>query len=184
MNLTESFCYLKGNFGEKKLGYFSEGAYKLLNEETCLVTKENELCVHRWHKILAHRNLGDVKKMSQLGITFQQCSCNDICDACVRGKMSRSTFPKQSETKRDRLECIVSDICGPMPTESVGKSRYFVTFIDEFSGYTEIEFMKTKSELPDKAIQFIEKLKTQIGEKPKIFRSDRGGEYLIEKFQN
>lgn len=61
-------------------------------------------------------------------------------------------------------------MCGPMQTETVGKSRYFATFIDVCSGYTEVEFLRTKAELPEKSIQFIEKPKTQLGLKPKIFR--------------
>jgi hypothetical protein len=132
------------------------------------VAKIEELCVHDYHKILAHRNSNDVKRMSLYGIKFKKCTCSDLCDACVKGKMSRSPFPKQSETERDRFECIVSDICGPLQTESLGKSKYFVTFIDSYSRYTEIEFMKTRDELPEKAMQFIEKLKTQFGQKPKI----------------
>ena len=97
--------------------------------------------------------------------------------------MCRTPFPKLAEKMKSRLDCIVSDVCGPMQTESIGKSRYFATFIDVFSGYTEVEFLRTKDELPEKAIQFIEKLKTQLGFKPKIFRSDRGGEYFNKKLQ-
>lgn len=43
--------------------------------------------------------------------------------------------------------------------------------------------MRSKNEVADKAISYIEKLKTQLGRKPKVFRSDRGGEYMCEKFQ-
>ena len=29
-------------------------------------------------------------------------------------------------------EMVYSDVCGPMPTESIGGNRYFVTFIDDY----------------------------------------------------
>jgi hypothetical protein len=102
----------------------------------------------------------------------------------MRGKMSRLPFPKVAEKKFDRLECIVSDICGPFQTESIGKSRYLAVFIDMYSGYTEVEFLRTRDELPDKAIEYIERMKTQLGKTIKIFRSDRAKEYLCDKLQS
>ena len=47
-----------------------------------------------------------------------------------------------------------------------------------------MKFLRTKNEVAEKAIDFFEKMKTQIGRKPKVFRSDRGGEYMCEKFQS
>jgi hypothetical protein len=102
----------------------------------------------------------------------------------MRGKMSRTPFPKASEKKYKHLECVVSDICGPFSTESIGKSKYFATFIDVHSGFTKVVFLRTRDELPDKAIEFIEEMKTQFGKTIQIFRSDRGTEYLGEKLQS
>lgn len=55
------------------------------------------------------------------------------------------------------------------------------TFIVNIQRYI---FLRNKNEVAEKAINYIEKLKTQIGRKPKVFRSDRGGEYMCEKFQS
>lgn len=99
----------------------------------------------------------------------------------MRGKMSKLPFSKVLENIKQLFDCIVSDVCGPMRTASVGKSSYFITFID---AYTEVEFLRTKDEAAQKTVEFIEKLKTQLGKKPKIFRSDRGGEYLNDYLQN
>lgn len=98
--------------------------------------------------------------------------------------MSRKSFPKSAEKKTRRFECVVSDVCGPMQTESAGRSKYLITFTDLFSGYTEVGFMRSKDETPDKVIEFVEKVKTQFEEKPKVFRSDRGGEYTNHRLQN
>lgn len=71
-----------------------------------------------------------------------------------------------------------------MQVESVSKKKYFVTFIDAHSKYTEVFFLREKSEVPKVAMEYIEKLKTQFGRKPKIFRTDRGTEYINERLQS
>ena len=81
------------------------------------------------------------------------------------------------------MDLVVSDVCGPMQTETIGKKRYFVTFIDAHSRYCEVKFIRNKSDVTEETIQFVERMKTQLRLKPKIFRTDRGGEYLDEKLQ-
>ena len=54
----------------------------------------------------------------------------------------------------ERLQLIHSDVCGPMQTQSVGGNRYFVTFIDDYSRYTVVYFIKKKSEVFEKFKEF------------------------------
>lgn len=184
VNFHKSDCYLKTNLGSFLIGKYQNGGYGIVQPQIkCAVSQSPTLCVHEWHRRLAHRHLGDIKKMSAVGIKFKACDCSDICDACIKGKMSRLPFPQFADKTKARLECIVSDLCGPLQVESIGKSKYFMTFTDLFSGFTEVAFLRSKSEAPQVAIQFIEKIKTQFHQKPKIFRSDRGGEYLNHQLQ-
>lgn len=177
-------CFLSGNFGTYAIANHANGIYHVsLLHDSLIANHVNTECVHVWYRRLAHRNLNDVRKMRRIGIEFKPCDCNDVCEDCLTGKMSRSSFPHAADKKQERLECIVSDIC-EMPVESVGRSRYFITFTDLFSGYIEIDFLRKKSEAIEKSIHFIEKMKTQFNAKPKNFRSDRGGEYLSNKFQD
>ena len=55
-----------------------------------------------------------------------------------------------------KLERIHSDVCGPMPTESFGEKKYFVTFIDDFSRCCKVYFMRHKSEVLDKFKEYNE----------------------------
>ena len=50
------------------------------------------------------------------------------------------TFPKASKSQVvDACGSIIhSGVCGPMPVNSIGGSRYFVTFIDNCSKYIHI----------------------------------------------
>ena len=47
-----------------------------------------------------------------------------------------------------------SKLVGPMQTTSIGKSTYFMTFIDDFSRRTWVYFLKNKSEAFDKFVEF------------------------------
>lgn len=185
VNFSKYGCHLNGGGASHKIGQYSNGVYELLQPKFHRAAAvRTTLCVHEWHRRLAHRHLGDVKKLSDTGIKFKSCKCSDLCDACIKGKMSRKPFPQVAEKKTERLQCIVSDLCGPMQVESVGKSKYFITFTDLFSGYTETNFMRSKDETTEKVIQFVEKLKTALNDKPKIFRSDRGKEYMNHRLQS
>lgn len=58
-----------------------------------------------------------------------------------------------------------------------------MTFTDLYSKYTKVYYIREKSEVPRVSIEYIEMLKTQFGEKPKVFRTDRGTEFVNSKLQ-
>ncbi len=65
-----------------------------------------------------------------------------------------------------------SDVLGPMQTESQDGNRYVVSFVDSFSRFVAVYFLKNKSETLDKVKQFV----ADYGA-PKVFVTDNGGEY-------
>ena len=73
---------------------------------------------------------------------------------------------------------IHSDISGPMPTTSMNGSRYFLTFIDDFSRYTWVFFIKKKSEVLEKFTELKALIENASGKKIKILRSDNDREYV------
>lgn len=79
------------------------------------------------------------------------------------------------------MDCVVSDVAGPFQMESLGGKRYFVTFTDVFSHHSTVFLMRSKSEVFDKMVQYVERMKTQLNRTPKVIRSDRAKEYLSEK---
>ena len=58
------------------------------------------------------------------------------CEPCALAKMHRLSFPKLSYNRSQKpMELIHSDLCGPMHIQSQGGSRYFLTFIDDYTRY-------------------------------------------------
>ena len=80
------------------------------------------------------------------------------------------------------LELIHSDIAGPFPNMSMIQSKYELTFIDDFSRYCWVHFLKHKSEFFDLLKVFRALVENQYGRRLKILRSDNGGEYVKFEF--
>lgn len=53
------------------------------------------------------------------------------------------------------LECVFTDLVGPMRHQSLVNSRYFVTLLDDFSGYSLVCFITCKSEAGERLIDMI-----------------------------
>ena len=109
-----------------------------------------------------------------------------ICPACVFGKATRSVIPKQRTSPRALhcLDLVHSDVCGPLEVQSVGGSRYFITFVDDHSNWVVVYTMRNKSEAFAKYKLFEKFAETHTGRKVKVLRTDRGGEYLSTQFKS
>ncbi|WVZ53456.1 hypothetical protein U9M48_004396 [Paspalum notatum var. saurae] len=70
---------------------------------------------------------------------------NSVCDACQQAKSHQLPYHKSTSISSHPLELIFSDVWGPAP-DSVGKYKYYVSFVYDFSKFTWIYLLKFKSE--------------------------------------
>ena len=82
-----------------------------------------------------------VEGMSNFSLDF------DLCEHCVYGKKNRVSFPSGAKRAKHILELVHSDVFGPVKVPSLGKSMYYVSFIDDFSRNTWTYFLKKKTEV-------------------------------------
>eukprot|EP00253_Pinus_taeda_P026116 PITA_26116 len=95
----------------------------------------------------------------------------------LHGKgMNRVNFPSGGKRTKQILELVHSDVFGPVKVPSLGKSVYYVSFIDDFSRNTWIYFLKKKSEVFDRFKEFKALVENQTEKKIKVLRTDNGGE--------
>ncbi|EOY16575.1 Uncharacterized protein TCM_035373 [Theobroma cacao] len=74
-----------------------------------------------------------------------------IYSTWMHGKQSWMPFPLSSSWRAgDKLQLVHSDVGGPVNTASLNGSIYYVIFIDDFSRYYWIYFLKNKSEVFEK----------------------------------
>jgi hypothetical protein len=62
--------------------------------------------------------------------------------------------------------------------KSIGERKYFVSFVDDFTGLVHVELMEKKSDVPALFMNFYNLTKVQMGKEIKKIRLDGGGEYL------
>lgn len=75
------------------------------------------------------------------------------------------------------LDLVHTDLCGPMQTMTPNGKRYYLTMIDDYSRYTEVYFLRNKSEAVEHIRRYIRYVKNKFGKAPNVIRSDNGREY-------
>ena len=82
----------------------------------------------------------------------------------------------------DIFDLIHFDIWEPSSVSSIGGSRYFVIFVDNYSRYSWIFDMKYGSELLQVYSNFAKMVETQFSKCIKIFRFDNALKYIQYAF--
>jgi hypothetical protein len=58
-----------------------------------------------------------------------------VCDTCQQAKSHQLPFSSSINNSKFLLDLIYSDVFGPAP-DSVGRKKYYVSFINEFIKFT------------------------------------------------
>eukprot|EP00795_Rhopilema_esculentum_P007998 gene7998-biopygen1703 len=142
-----------------------------------------------WHQRLGHINrkqlLESVKKKLIKGVAIQGNDELNFCTGCAESKMSRKPFKSTEGIKTSRkLQIVHSDVCGPMSIQSFSGKRYFVTFIDDYSRCVKVYFIRKKSEVLKRFKEFEASATNEAACKIGTLRTDNGGEYVSNDFEN
>ncbi|CUA78310.1 Retrovirus-related Pol polyprotein from transposon TNT 1-94 [Rhizoctonia solani] len=117
--------------------------------------------------------------------TIDESPKDYFCEACIQAKQHKAPFSKESETKYMQVgELVVSDIWGPSQVQSLQGNAYFCVFIDAFSRFSAVYFMKSNKETREHYKSFEALIRTQTGNSIKRFRSDEGKEYVNQEFKS
>ncbi|KAL0391272.1 UNVERIFIED_CONTAM: Copia protein [Sesamum latifolium] len=100
----------------------------------------------------------------------------------MAGKACRKPFGKAKRATHP-LELVHSNICGPMNVRARHGAFYFLTFIDDYSRYGSVYLLSHRSEALDCFKRFLAEVENQREVNLKVFRTDRGREYLSEQFK-
>ncbi|CAK9827482.1 Retrovirus-related Pol polyprotein from transposon TNT 1-94 [Anthophora retusa] len=158
------------------------------NTEEVATAQESMSTLQKWHYKFGHLNERDLRDLVRHEKVYGVKCKNDekfpTCEICIKGKQSQMPFPTSNSVSTELLDLIHTDICGPMRCESLGGSKYFATFIDNKSKWCEVYFLKERSEVFDKFLEFKSKVEKQTERKIKVLRSDNGREYCSRKFED
>jgi len=141
-----------------------------------------------WHRKMGHLNVHDLVKCHRdkgvRGLNLKNPTDTFTCEICARGKMTRTPFPKSEPRNSKKLQIIHSDVCGPMRVESIGKARYIVTFVDDYSRWCEIRLIKQKDEVLTAFKNFKTMAEALHGKRILFLQMDNGKEYINAAFDD
>jgi hypothetical protein len=149
---------------------------------------------HEFHHSMGHLLVPNPEAIYRDGQTVPSMPSGFDCSICHASK-STHRRPKRRSTCRSvkPFEVIHSDLSGQFSHKSLSGAQYYISFIDEATGFAWVRFLKLKSDAAQTIIDFIEQINTQFGIHPKhvdissiikVFKSDNGGEYIVTKLQD
>ena len=184
VELSKESCAITENGEEVMTGKTKEDFWVMELDIVC--PKKTKACLvqtlKKWHERLGHQNKQQVKNiLKKFGIEYQ--NEDYFCEACVNGKQTRLPFPSTGTKSTYPGEIVHSDVC-EMDKSTLGGSRYYVIFKDDYSHYRVAYTLKHKNEVQDKLKIYLQLIKNQTGNLVKVLRSDRGKEYMNGTVKN
>lgn len=186
VQFTNGGCEIYNKSGELVgIASLINGVYKLRQPEALMAAVMDSSDI--WHRRLGHVNSNYLNKMQDAveGLTLDRKTdiTKSSCVVCCEGKQSRLPFPNNNNRSNELIHTIHTDICGPF-SPSLGGSRYYILFVDDYSRMVYVYFIKQKSEAFACFQKYKAMVENQLNRKIKILRSDNGKEYCNKDFDN
>lgn len=132
-----------------------------------------------WHFRLGHASNSYIHTLAK---SFPLISCNTNnmkpCDSWHFAKHKKFTFPTSITHTHAPFDILHADLWGPFATESIHGHKYFLTIVYDFSRFTCVIFLKTKTENKQSIIHFIGSLENQFNTTFKCLKFDNGTKFL------
>lgn len=91
-----------------------------------------------------------------------------VCEMCRLGKSHWLPFNSREKVSTKPEEVFHTDVCGPMSVEPPGGANYFLTFVDDATGYRHVYFLRHKSDVFEKFKVFERLIVNKFGRSMKI----------------
>ncbi|GFW51545.1 retrovirus-related Pol polyprotein from transposon TNT 1-94 [Trichonephila clavipes] len=142
-----------------------------------------------WHQRFCHVNNDYLVKTSKNDSVKGLPRLNDNgkthCIPCKLAKSKRVSFKKTGAVRSKRsLELLHMDLCGPMPTESQGGNKYFLSIIDDYSRKVTVFPIRNKSDVFHTFIRFQKRAERFLSKKVITVRTDGGLEFCNKDMDN
>src|SRR5262249_38915233 len=107
-----------------------------------------------WHQSLGHLNSQKLQFFVRNNLLLASSNNVSPCSSCILGKLSRLSLALIEHTSNAHFKIIHSDVWGPAPVLSSMGCCFFVLFIDDFTRFTWIYFLKHKSDVSEIFLNF------------------------------
>ncbi|CAB4272913.1 unnamed protein product [Prunus armeniaca] len=136
-----------------------------------------------WHSRLGHISFSCLRYMFNKRLLDQsKIDKEPCCVTCRLAKQPALPFNNSTTSSSAPFDLMHSDIWGKAPISSMGGALYYVLFVDDYSRYTWIYILRSRSDFLKIYIEFSTMIQTQFSKTIKVFRSDSGGVYISTSF--
>ena len=149
------------------------------NTDYSIFVASTKIGVALWHHRLGHMSEKGMQILHSRKLLpdLKQVSLEFI-ENCVYGKHKRVRFLRVGKQKKsEKLELVHTDVWGPAQVQSLGGSRYYVTFIDDATRKTWVYCIRQKYDVFDTFKKWKALAENETGKRLKCLRSNNGGEY-------
>ena len=139
----------------------------------------NEDLCHQRMGHASYKHLSIVfRHESVLGIPKLSRMSNVVCEPCQLRKQTKVKHPSTQTSATSRpLELLHLDLVGPTRIESLGGKRYIIVVVDDFTMYTWVILLQSKSDAPEHIEALCIRLQNEKKLKIDRIRSDHGKEF-------
>ena len=102
-----------------------------------------------------------------------------ICQGCILGKHPYQKYEKgRAQREVLPLKLVHSDITVPFPTLSLINAKHVLNFIDDYSRFCWVYFLKNKSQVFENFLDYKASIENSYGKNIKVLWTCNGGEYV------
>jgi hypothetical protein len=192
------FCFIQSLYHWRTIGVAKEDAGLFYLQNNKVSTSDQDISLPSF---LQHTSLSSIKQPShdvwhyRLGhpsasrlnllhayIPDITCKSDSICPICPMAKQHKLPFPISTSISNSPFDLIHCDIWGPLATNSINGSSFFLTIVDDYSRFTWVHLMQHKSQTRSIIKSFFQLVQTQFKTKIKCLRSDNGAEFKMNDY--
>jgi len=135
--------------------------------KSCILTSD------LWHFHLGHISTSKINLLSNFDSSVTATS-NFICQIYPLAKQKRLPFLLSKNKSSRAFQLVHIDICGPFSVSSYSGYRFFLTIVDDYTRFTWLFLMKSKSETRAILTNFLAYVHTHFNTNIQTLRSDNG----------
>jgi transposase InsO family protein len=184
--IRDNQVWFTATINDSSVGYLDGDTIVVDSIEHAQLSSTLPLDLTLWHKRLGHHHYNGIQRLikDQLVVGLKldsQAAPDPICEPCLAGKMHANPFPPSKHRAKEPLELVHCDL-HDTGVRSRSGYRYWQVFVDDCTRFKASMRLKKKSEAFRAFQVFKAYAENKFGRKMKIFRHDKGGEFMSKEF--
>ena len=106
-----------------------------------------------WHHRLAHMSDANLRRLKKQAYGVRDMEPRQPCNPCLQGRMIEKPHKSSGKKGEYAMELLHIDVAGPFD-EGLDGSRYWLTIVDDFTGWIEIIPIPRRQEFVIESLRF------------------------------